>query len=66
MQKQTVRRLRLARVSEFGGLEWWTGMVDWNGGMEWWNGMVIVEWIHHTSVPEIWAPPKWSPQAPKP
>ena len=26
----------------FSGMEWWTGMVEWNGGMEWWNGMV--EW----------------------
>ena len=29
-------------LSGFSGMEWWTGMVDWNGGMEWFNG--IVEW----------------------
>ena len=31
-----------ARGSGFSGMEWWTGMLEWNGGMEWWNGMV--EW----------------------
>ena len=30
------------RVSLFGGMERWNGMVEWNGGMELWNG--IVEW----------------------
>ena len=29
-----------ARVSLFGGMERWNGMVEWNGGMEQWNGMV--------------------------
>lgn len=24
-----------------GGLEWWTGMVDWNGELEWWR---MVAW----------------------
>ena len=28
------------RVFGFSGMEWWTGMVEWNGGLEWWNGMV--------------------------
>ena len=32
----------LCRLSGFSGMEWWTGMVEWNGGMEWWNG--TVEW----------------------
>ena len=31
----------LVQVSGFSGLEWWTGMVDWNGGLEWCNGTVI-------------------------
>jgi len=26
--------------SGMSGLEWWTGMVDWNGGLEWWTGTV--------------------------
>ena len=33
---------RQVGASEFSGMEWWNGMVEWNGGMEWWNGMV--EW----------------------
>ena len=30
------------RGSGFSGMEWWTGMLEWNGGLECWNGMV--EW----------------------
>ena len=23
-----------------GGLDWWTGLVDWTGGLDWWTGLV--------------------------
>ena len=32
----------LIGVSGFSGMEWRTGMLEWNGGLEYWNGMV--EW----------------------
>ena len=28
--------------SGFSGMEWWTGMLEWNGELECWNG--TVEW----------------------
>ena len=34
-------------ASGFSGMEWWTGMLEWNVGMEWWTGMM--EWQAGTS-----------------
>ena len=30
-----------SRVSTFGGMEWWNGMVEWNSGMDYWNGGML-------------------------
>ena len=28
------------RVQLYGGLDWWTGLVDWTSGLDWWTGLV--------------------------
>ena len=36
-----------------GGLDWWTGLVDWTGGLDWWTRLVdwtgwwtgLVDWM---------------------
>ena len=48
-------QLGLQRVSLFGGMERWNGMVEWNSGMEWWNsGMTTpIDRVLRRPIPSI-------------
>jgi len=35
-----MQNIRIVGASGFNGMEWWTGIVEWNDGVEWWNGIV--------------------------
>ena len=35
-----VSRVHVHWVCEFGGLEWWNGMVEWTTGVEYWTGLL--------------------------
>ena len=48
----------LWRVSEFSGMEWWTGIVEWTGMVEWAG---LVEWNGNKLDTSDWFSPLYRP-----